>query len=129
VSDLRDAAGSLSSLQTRIGELPINAPAPRHHDHDCAGTIVRTKHQTPAQRVTNPVWLRRQLGELVRGCATNIERNQKLADTAASTDRRKVHLDRIKDYRYWQRQLERILQGKTPAEELDEFLQHEGVGR
>ena len=53
------------------------------------------KHQTPAQRVTNPVWLRAQIQALIQGCDDNVDSD-----------------------RHWKSQLERVLRGKTYVEDL-----------
>ena len=77
---------------------------------------MREKQQTPAQRVTNPVWLRDQITKLVRECSENIEEDSKLAQT-----------ERVEVHCHWKRQLERILRGKTAHEDLCDFLQQEGM--
>jgi hypothetical protein len=78
---------------------------------------VKEKRQTPAQRVANPVWLRDQITQLVKDCNENIAIDQKLADKARD-DKRDMYLARVESHRYWKRTLERILHGRTFAEEL-----------
>jgi hypothetical protein len=78
---------------------------------------VKDKQQTPAQRVANPVWLRDQITQLVKNCNENISVDQKLADKARD-DKRDMYLSRVESHRYWKRSLERILRGRTFAEEL-----------
>jgi hypothetical protein len=79
---------------------------------------VKEKHQSPAQRLANPVWLRDQINKLVRHCDENIEEDQKLASQTGDDDYRKICLERVEIARHLKRQLERILRGKTLTEEL-----------
>lgn len=79
---------------------------------------MREKHQTPAQRVANPVWLRDQIRKLVKDCDDNIDEDQTLVDKERDDRRRDMYFARVESHRHWKRQLERILCGKTFAEEL-----------
>ena len=76
------------------------------------------KIQTPSQRVTNPVWLRAQIGKLIESCAENITEDQRLADQERDETRRERYLARVEGDRHWKWELERILRGKTFAEEF-----------
>lgn len=89
---------------------------------------MKQKHQTPAQRVANPVWLRDQIGKLVRDCDNNIAEDQRLADHSRDTSRDR-YLARVEGCRHWKHQLERILRGKTVNEDLRDFLQQEEIAR
>lgn len=79
------------------------------------------KHQTPAQRIANAVWLREQIEARVKETVALIREDQSLAEHAGpeETDR---YLGRIESHRYWKRQLERILRGRTIADELSEGI-------
>lgn len=78
---------------------------------------MREKHQTHAQRVANPVWLRDQIGKLVDVIDAVLGENQKLADKLADKERdgprRALYLGHIESYQHCKRQLERILRGET----------------
>ena len=78
---------------------------------------MREKPQTSAQRVSNPVWLRAQIQKLIEECDSNIEEDQALADKTRD-NARDTYLARVESHQHWKRQLERILRGKTFAEEL-----------
>jgi hypothetical protein len=86
------------------------------------------KPQTPAQRITNPVWLREQIQELIRDCESNIKEDEDLADQVlTNAAERDKYLARVESHRYWRRQLRRILRGKTFADGVDEALQNEAA--
>lgn len=80
---------------------------------------MREKHQTPAQRVTNPVWLRAQIERIVGACDARIEEAEALADKAYG-DHRNMYLARVESHQHWKQQLERVLRGKTLVEEIAE---------
>ncbi len=86
-----------------------------------------TKNQTTAQRVTNPVWLRQQITQLVTDCDENIAEDQELADKERDDVRRGRYLASVGCHRHWKRQLERILAGKTSTEALAGTLIAQGV--
>ena len=75
-----------------------------------------TKNQTPAQRITNPVWLRQQITKLVADCEESITEDQALADKARDDVRRSRYAASVDCHRHWKRQLERILTGKTSVD-------------
>lgn len=79
---------------------------------------MKEKHQTPAQRVTNPVWLRSEISALIKDCDEDINEDQKLADKERDNRRLGMYLARIESHQHWKRQLERILHGKTFFEEM-----------
>lgn len=79
---------------------------------------MKEKRQTPAQRVTNPVWLREQISNLIEGCEENSTEDQELADKAHDSTKRDMYLERVASHQHWKRQLERILTGKAFTEEL-----------
>lgn len=79
------------------------------------------KSQTPAQRVTNPVWLRAQIRSLIKSCEENIAEDRALADKERDDVKRKRYLERIASDQHWKRELERILHGKTFAEMIREY--------
>lgn len=85
---------------------------------------MKEKPQTPSQRVANPVWLRSQIGKLVRDCDENIEEDTRRANQARG-DERAMYLARVESHRHWKRQLERILRGKTIGEDLDDAVAQE----
>ena len=87
---------------------------------------MREKHQTPAQRVANPVWLRDQIGKLVQDSNKNITKDQQLADNERDDAKRGRYLERVESHQHWKRQLERILRGKTFMEEVAENLKSTG---
>lgn len=87
-----------------------------------------TKNQTPAQRVTNPVWLRQQIAELVTDCEDTIAEEQALADKERDDGRRAIHRERVESHQYWKKQFERVLSGKTSDDDLQAFLTNHGVG-
>lgn len=72
--------------------------------------------QTPAQRITNPVWLRGELQELIKSCDVAIEKDRKLSEAVWRTGDHQRYSGCIASHRHWKRQLERILQGKTHTE-------------
>lgn len=76
------------------------------------------KRQTTAQRVANPVWLRDQIGQLVQDCDENIADDAEQARCAGSIVQRDKYLARVESHRHWKHQLERVLRGRTFAEEL-----------
>ena len=82
---------------------------------------MRQKHQSSAQRVANPVWLRDQIKRLITDCADNIKEAQARADRAPS-DEIANFLARVEIHRHWKRQLERVLRGKTNAEAWRDLL-------
>ena len=84
------------------------------------------KPQTPAQRVTNPVWLRDQISALIESCDDNIAEDQELADKARDDGKRGLYLERVDSHKHWKRQLERVLRGKTFMEEVTENLKSVG---
>lgn len=79
-----------------------------------------TKRQTPAQRITNPVWLRRQIEQRLREVAALIDDEQCAIDRDPGN--REKYLGRIESHRYWKRQLERILRGSTVADDVAEGI-------
>jgi hypothetical protein len=88
---------------------------------------VTTKNQTPAQRITNPVWLRQQIAQLVADCKENITEDQALADKERDDVRRARYAASVDCHRHWKRQLERVLTGKTSTEDLADTLIAQGV--
>lgn len=83
---------------------------------------MREKHQTSAQRVANPVWLRAQIQTVIEECDSNIEWDQELADEERDNAKRSRYLERVESHRHWKRQLERILRGRTSAEEIRDWI-------
>lgn len=79
---------------------------------------MKEKQQTDAQRVANPVWLRDQLQRLIASCDEHIKDDQDLADNERDSVRRARYEASIDCSRHYKRQLERILAGKTAAENL-----------
>lgn len=79
------------------------------------------KKETPAQRTSNPVWLREQIQGLIEDCDDNIKEDSELAEQARDDDRTK-YLARVESAEHWKRSLERILRGKTFVEDLAEGL-------
>ena len=88
---------------------------------------MREKLQTPAQRVTNPVWLRDQIGKFVQDCDANVTEDQQLADKERDDRRRAIYLERVESHQHWKHQLERVLRGKTLVEESAVALARKGV--
>ena len=86
-----------------------------------------TKNQTPAQRITNPVWIRQQITKLVAACEENITEDQELANKAPDDVRRARYLASVDCYQHCKQQLERILTGKTALEDLADTLIAQGV--
>ena len=84
------------------------------------------KLQTPAQRVSNPVWLREQISGLIESCDDNIAEDQELADKARDDNKRGLYLERVDSHKHWKRQLERVLRGKTFMEEIIENAKSAG---
>lgn len=80
--------------------------------------FMTTKAQTPAQRVTNPVWLRQQIATLVAHCEGHIAEDQTLAAKERDDVKRARYEASIASDRHWKRHLEGILAGKTPTETL-----------
>lgn len=76
------------------------------------------KPQSHAQRVTNPVWLRKQLEQLVKECDSAIEQEQSFVELARTAEESAQFSARVSSHRHWKRQLERVLRGKTSAEDL-----------
>jgi hypothetical protein len=92
-----------------------------------AEDTVKEKPQTQAQRVSNAVWLREQLQGLINNCDEDIQEDQERAGRTGCVDAQDKYLGLIDSHRYWKRQLERILDGKTFAEALEENRKHAGV--
>jgi hypothetical protein len=86
-----------------------------------------TKTQTSAQRVTNPVWLRVQIAQLIADCDENIAEDQELADKERDDERRARYEASVDCHRHWKRQLERVLAGKTAIEVIADTLIQQGV--
>lgn len=86
-----------------------------------------TKNQTPAQRVTNPVWLRQQIAELVVDCEETIAEDQALVAKERDDVRRARYAASVDCHRHWKKQLERILAGKTDVEALADTLIAQGA--
>ena len=84
------------------------------------------KPQTPAQRVTNPVWLREQISALIESCDDNIAEDQVLADKERDDAKRGLYLERVDSQKHWKRQLERLLCGKTFMEQIIEDAKNAG---
>ena len=80
------------------------------------------KRQTPAQLVANSAWLRHQIAEIIRDCGESIAEDRTRANTERDARRRDAYLARAESHEHWKRQLERILRGKTFADELIESL-------
>jgi hypothetical protein len=80
------------------------------------------KHQTPAQRITNPVWLRAQISELIEDCDENIAEDEELAAKERDDTRRARYEAAIDCNRHWKKQLTRILAGKDGDEDLADTL-------
>jgi hypothetical protein len=94
---------------------------------DRAHLLMTTKNQTPAQRITNPVWLRQQITTLVAKCAESIAEYQALAYKERDDVRRARYLTSVDCHRHWKREFERILAGKTSIEALADTLIAQGV--
>lgn len=82
---------------------------------------MKEKRQTSAQRVTNPVWLREQIQQLIKDCGNNIKEDLELADQTHG-DTSQGYRASVSSTRHWKSQLERILRGKTFTEELRESV-------
>lgn len=106
---ITDLEGTLASFGLTLAEHPM-----------------KHKHQTPAQRVTNPVWLREQISDLIESSEENIAEDQELADKERDDAKRGRYLERVESHQHWKRQLERILRGKTFMEEITEDLKSAG---
>jgi hypothetical protein len=75
----------------------------------------------PAQRGANIVWLRSQIQALVEECEARICQDQALINDASASDApNSLALTRIETNQRWKRQLERILLGKAPPEDLNQ---------
>lgn len=82
---------------------------------------MKEKRQTPAQRVTNPVWLRDQIQQLIKDCGNNIKTDLELAGQTYG-DTSQGYRASVSSTRHLKSQLERILRGKTFTEELRESV-------
>lgn len=89
--------------------------------------LMTTKAQTPAQRITNPVWLRQQIATLVADCDENITEDLALAAKEHDDAKRARYEASVDCHRHWKRQLERILSGKTSIEDLADTLIEQGA--
>jgi hypothetical protein len=82
---------------------------------------VSEKPQTPFQRVTNPVWLRDQIQQLIKYCdeavEEDLERHRQTRGDASQQYRMRAAITR-----QWKTHLERVLRGKTLGEEIAEAL-------
>ena len=96
-------------------------------DRPLPHTSMNTKNQTPAQRITNPVWLRQQITKLVAACEENLTEDQALANKERDDVRRARYLASVDCYQHCKQQLERILTGKTALEDLADTLIAQGV--
>ena len=90
-------------------------------------SLMTTKTQTPAQRVTNPVWLRQQITKLVADCDENIAEDHERAAKERDDARRARYEASVDCHRHWKRKLERILTGKTSIEDLADTLIEQGI--
>jgi len=114
---------SITNLENALTLLGLSlADRPRA---DCAS--MDTKNQTPAQRITNPVWLRQQITKLVAACEENLTEDQGLADKERDDIKRARYLASVDCYHHCKQQLERILTGKTALEDLADTLIAQGV--
>jgi hypothetical protein len=86
---------------------------------------VKEKKQSTAQRLANPVWLRGQIRELIKSCDANIKEDLKRADQTYD-DMSARYRASVESHRYWKRQLERVLQGKS-SEDVQALLAQEGI--
>ena len=118
---ITDLEGTLASFGLTLAE-----HSPRSLAAVAWVETMKHKHQTPAQRVTNPVWLREQIGTLIESCAENSAEDQELADNEHDDAKRGRYLERVESHQHWKRQLERILRGKTFMEEITEDLKSAG---
>ena len=83
---------------------------------------MKEKQQTCAQRIANSVWLRGQIQQLIERCNVRIKDDQYLADKERDNIRRARHEAGVDCAQHYKRQLERILAGKTTAEDLADLI-------
>ena len=86
-----------------------------------------TKIQTPAQRVTSPVWLRAQIAQLIANCDENIAEDHERAAKECNDTMRARYEASVDCHLHWKKQLVRILTGKTTTEDLADALRSLGV--
>jgi hypothetical protein len=68
---------------------------------------------TPAQRITNAVWLREQLRQVISECDDCITTNNDLVRTSPHEGERLVAITKVYSTERWKRHLERVLRGET----------------
>lgn len=102
-------------------------PGPRCTDPWHPSNVIPTKNQTPSQRVANPVWLRQQIAKLITECDETIAEDRALLAKERDDQRRARYEASVDCHRYWKKQLERILTGKTDVEALADILIENGV--
>jgi hypothetical protein len=69
---------------------------------------------TPAQRITNAVWLREQLRQIIEQCAACIAEHSLLISQTPRESERLVAITKVKSAERWKRELERVLRGENP---------------
>ncbi len=82
-------------------------------------TKSKIKRQTKAQRLSNPVWLRKQILELIAECDEDIEDDLEAAKRTSGDV--SAYNASVQTYRLLKKHLERILAGKTLDDAFAEF--------
>ena len=83
---------------------------------------MKEKHQTPSQRTTNPVWLRKQIQLLVARCDDDIREDLERAGQTYG-ELSQTYRASAAATRHWKKHLERILRGETVAEALADLAE------
>lgn len=88
--------------------------------------VPQEKPQTLGQRLSNPVWLREQLRELLTDCDENIIEDQERAAKMRDDVMRARYEASVDCYRHFRKQLCRILVGKTAMESIADTIRGHG---
>ena len=91
-------------------------------------TSSQEKPKPSPNRVSNPIWLREQLRELLKDCDDNIIEDQERAEKTRDDVMRARYEASVDSFRHFRKQLSRILVGKTAFETLADTINGAGNG-
>lgn len=107
----------VDDLQTALGRYGLTL----------AGKPSSQEKPKPApNRVSNPVWLREQLRELIEHCDDNIIEDQERAEKMHDDVMRARYEASVDCHRHFRKQLSRILVGKTAMESITDTIHNAG---
>lgn len=89
-------------------------------------TSTQEKPKAAPNRISNPVWLRAQLRELLADCDDNLIEDQERAEKTRDDITRARYEASADLYRHFRKQLSRILVGKTAIESIADTIRGDG---